>query len=380
MHLLSPYFYLNLIRQRKKTYALPFGLFLSAYAIIHLYAGVDITSFLISNALFILTYFFTISFYHFVNGYDNLGKIFRQLLIFNAVLTALAIPFFFLPKSYQEIFWYINKLTKGVTEFPRLALFTYEASYYSLLLVPVIFYYLLKFFFNQIQHNKWLMLALVTVPMLLSMSFGVIGAIILTWLILSLVHLKKLYKKKRAFYITAGLILSVSLTAFIFWFYFPANPFVIRIGNILAGSDTSAKGRTTDSFTMAWRLANERSLYFGAGLGQIKILIIELVGKYYKYWGVFPRYDIPNAMGETLAIFGFTGIFIKLFLEVWLFFKTKVFSNYYRFSLFLFIFIYQFTGSFITNIIEYVIWALAFSSVFPFFNVTKQNHDTVKNS
>jgi hypothetical protein len=369
MHLLSPFFYLNLIRQKKKTFALQFGSFLLIYAIIHIYMGVDINSFLVSNVLFILTYFFTISFYHFVNGYDHLGRLFRQLLLFNAVLTAIAIPFFFLPKNYQEIFWYINKLTKGVTEFPRLALFTYEASYYSLLLVPVVFYYLLKFFFNQITHNKWFTLALVAIPMLLSMSFGVIGAIILTWLILSLAHLKKLYRKRRAFYITLSLVSLVSLTAFIFWFYFPTNPFVIRIENILAGSDTSAKGRTTDSFVMAWRLANERSLYFGSGLGQIKIIIIELVGRYFKYWGVFPRYDIPNAMGETLAIFGFTGVFIKLFLEIWLFFKTKVFSNYYRFSLFLFIFIYQFTGSFITNIVEYVIWALAFSTVFPMFNV-----------
>ncbi|MGZ5135232.1 MAG: hypothetical protein ACXWCG_08785, partial [Flavitalea sp.] len=42
------------------------------------------------------------------------------------------------------------------------------------------------------------------------------------------------------------------------------------------------------------------------------------------------------------------------------FFKTKVWSNYYRLSLFLFIFIYQFTGSYLTNIAEYVIWILAF--------------------
>jgi hypothetical protein len=51
---------------------------------------------------------------------------------------------------------------------------------------------------------------------------------------------------------------------------------------------------------------------------------------------------------------------LRLGLEIWLFFRTGVRYNYYRLSLFLFIFIYQFTGSFIMNIAEYVCWAMAF--------------------
>jgi hypothetical protein len=37
--------------------------------------------------------------------------------------------------------------------------------------------------------------------------------------------------------------------------------------------------------------------------------------------------------------------------------------------LFIFIFVYQFTGSFITNLAEYVIWILAFTNAFPQFDV-----------
>ncbi|MBC7536218.1 MAG: hypothetical protein H7258_11050, partial [Ferruginibacter sp.] len=55
-----------------------------------------------------------------------------------------------------------------------------------------------------------------------------------------------------------------------------------------------------------------------------------------------------------------------------LFFYTKVWTNYFRLLLFIFIFIYQFTGSFVTNIAEYVIWILAFTNVFVEFDVDKR--------
>ena len=65
---------------------------------------------------------------------------------------------------------------------------------------------------------------------------------------------------------------------------------------------------------------------------------------------------IPNAVGDTLAAFGIFGIALRLVLQIVFFFQNQgAYSNYYRLALFLFIFIYQFTGSFITNIAEYVI-------------------------
>jgi hypothetical protein len=48
-----------------------------------------------------------------------------------------------------------------------------------------------------------------------------------------------------------------------------------------------------------------------------------------------------------------------------------VWRNYYRLLLFTFIFIYQFTGSFITNVAEYVIWIMAFTPVFREFDKGK---------
>lgn len=348
---------------------LPFSIFLLTYDLVHLFVGVDFKSFLFSNALFILTYFSVIGFHYFINHYDGLGRIFKEIVILNALLVIIAIPFFFFPKNYQEWFWYINKLTKGVTDFPRLALFTYEASYYSLLLVPVLYYYVCKYLFSTFTNGKWFLLSLISIPMLLSFSFGVIGVSAVVASIMCIWFRKKLFRYKRAF-IIFGFVSALLIIGLVTILYFFPNSFVaVRIQNVMAGTDTSTKGRTTESFTMAWRIASEKSTWFGAGLGQIKIVNVELVRKYYNYWGILNRYDIPNAMGETLAIFGVVGVIFRIFLEAWLFFKTKVYTNYYRLALFLFIFIYQFTGSFITNIAEYVIWILAFSPVFIQYNL-----------
>ena len=141
-----------------------------------------------------------------------------------------------------------------------------------------------------------------------------------------------------------------------------------RLANVFGGRDTSFKGRTYDAFYLGRKVAEMKSIFFGSGLGQTKVLGLELWKKYYGNNFTINEVAIPNAMGETLAIFGLAGITLRLFLQVFFFFQTKVFSNYYRLVLFIFVFIYQFTGSFIYNIAEYVIWILAFTNVFEEFN------------
>ena len=64
----------------------------------------------------------------------------------------------------------------------------------------------------------------------------------------------------------------------------------------------------------------------------------------------------------------FAGLIIRFSLEWYFFFRTKTYSNYYRLGLFIFIFIYQFTGSYFFNVAEYTIWTLAFSQVFEEFD------------
>ena len=146
--------------------------------------------------------------------------------------------------------------------------------------------------------------------------------------------------------------------------FYPDNPIFKRFANVFEGNDSSFKGRTTDSFFLGWKIASMKSILFGCGLGQIKELGLETFTNFYKHPFTTNTINIPNSLGETLAMYGILGLFARLGIEIYLFFKARVYSNYYRIGLYLFVFIYQFTGSFLNNIAEYVLWILAFTPGF----------------
>ena len=80
---------------------------------------------------------------------------------------------------------------------------------------------------------------------------------------------------------------------------------------------------------------------------------------------------IPNSAAETLAVYGVLGFAARIAVQGWLFLRFKVYRNLFSMGLFLFIFIYQFTGSYITSPLEYVIWMLAVLPLFPEFHKSR---------
>jgi hypothetical protein len=222
-------------------------------------------------------------------------------------------------------------------------------------------YYYLKMIVLKLPNPKTTAI-LLTVPLILSLSFGVILGVAIS------ISLTLLYGAK-FFFLNSKLPVRILFGAFILLFLlalafllFPNNVFILRLKNVFAGHDTSFNGRTSDSFYLAWKIAKSKSAWFGCGLGQTKIIGLDLFKEFYHYSAfTVDSIGIPNAVGDTLATLGILGILIRFGLQLYFFFKTRVLDNYYRLSLFLFIFIYQFTGSFITNTAEYVIWVLAFS-------------------
>jgi hypothetical protein len=165
--------------------------------------------------------------------------------------------------------------------------------------------------------------------------------------------------------------------------FFGDSVFVVRIVNVFSGKDISFRGRTFDSFYLGWQIAAQKSIWFGCGFGQVKEVGTDVFNTFYNTsFYTADNVGIPNAIGDTLATLGMVGVFLRLILEVYFFFKTKVYSNYYRLSLFVFIFIYQFTGSFITNIAEYSIWIIAFhKDIFEEFDkVNIRNHKLRKDT
>ncbi len=372
-NLLTPFFYLWLLVKTRRPVLLPLLTILIPYDIIHLIYGVDFISFCISNILFISTYIFVMSFVYFIQHYQNLERIFKNVLIINFFLVAISCVVYFTP--FKDLLWYKNKFTANVDNFYRLALFTFEASYYSLLLAPIALYYILKVLFKKHEKPAINIFILVITPLLLSLSFGVLAAIAISISVIYAINWKQIFYKKNMFNLILLTTVLFFILGFILYFFFPDNAIFIRLNNIFSGTDTSTRGRTTESLGMAWMVANEKSAIFGVGLGQIKIVAVDIVKKYYHYWGEIETVRIPNAVAETLAIFGISGVIIRFTLIIYLFFKTKVFLNDYRIALFIFVFVYQFTGSYITNIVEYVIWVLAFSNAFSLFNREYQTHN-----
>jgi hypothetical protein len=374
-NLLSPFFYIWLVYKKKQPILWLFLFFLIPFDFIHVMLGVEWKSFLVSNALFLSTYIFAYSFHYFIQNYADIGSLFRKILLANFSFTIIACLVYFTP--YKETLWYLNKFTESVEGFYRLSLLTFEASYYSFIFAPIAIYYLLKILLRMNKTSSMGLLVLVCVPLLLSLSLGVLGALIISFFLLYLFHFKKIFYKKGFFsWLVLGLFVFVNVFIVLIVF-FPDNVLFIRLMNIYNGIDTSTRGRTTESFGIAWKVASEKSIWFGSGLGQVKILAYDVVKKYYNYWGSLEVVRIPNSIAETLAIFGVFGLILRFGLIFYLFFKTKVFNNYYRTVLFTFVFIYQFTGSYITSHVEYVIWILVFSSAFKNFDITKSpNQDS----
>jgi hypothetical protein len=329
--------------------------------------GVEARSFAVSGTLVLTAVLFLFAAAASLKKYHRaLPELFRPILAINAVLCALALlvlPF----RPIREWMWYSIPLTAGIDALPRLKLFTYEPSYYALIMMPVFLYFLFRVLFGKEKHGLLIALACV-VPLLLSLSFGVIGAALIAVLFTLVIFRKRLpVLFRRVCGYSAIILVFAGLLLALTW---SGNPVFLRIENIAAGKDTSAMGRLVYSFMFARELAFQHNWLFGIGPGQIKILAHDLIVNHYRYHGdVAEIVRIPNAMAELLATFGVYGFAVKLILEAWLFIKQKIYANVFAFTLFMFVFIYQFTGSFIVNVAELGAWALIFCTRFPEFEL-----------
>ena len=133
------------------------------------------------------------------------------------------------------------------------------------------------------------------------------------------------------------------------------------------GTDTSGRGRTYEAFYLAHIILQEHdALFFGIGLGQLKVLAVDSFINFYKYTSVPDLMRIPNSSAETLVVFGYVGLSLRLLIQLYFFLRTKVYQDLFRLSLFLFLFTYQFTGSYIFSFMEYVLFVMCFVPKFSY--------------
>lgn len=369
--LLSPLLYYWVVTTRGKEILWPFLALILPFVVVHtIFVEVNIKTYLVSLLNLTAVYIFCQAFYTFLLVCRDIGKILRTILLINFILCLIALPIYF--TSFAWIFWFEQVLTKGVDSFLRLRFFTYEASYYATLCIPLFYYFFLTIILKQNKTSAWLLLPMILLPFVLSFSLGVISALIFSMVIVFLVHFSSLIRKKRVLNLIVISLMILLPAIFIVVYFFPDNTLFYRLENVTSGRDTSGKGRTSEAFILSFKLLQLKSELFGIGLGQIKVLGTEIIRDFYLYPLDYKIFAIPNASAETLAIFGMAGLFIRLFTELFLFFYTRVWTNYFRLFLFVFMFIYQFTGSFLTNHAEYVIWIFAFTEVFPQFRVQQE--------
>lgn len=373
MTLLSPALYAWVVWNTKREPMLPFILSVLPFMVVHLINGVDLFTYFKSLLNLTAVYIFVWAFYVYAKKVTDWNGIMYSILLINFLLCIVALPLYYSP--WKGLMWIEQYLTEGFSAFNRLRLFTYEASYYAVLFTPVLFYCCLQILLKLNRIPVWIILPMLLLPLVLSFSLGVIACILLCISLLLIVYARTLLRKKRVvnyLLITAFFLIMIFALTVIF---FPENPLFIRIGNIFSGHDSSGKGRTSDAFMLVKEMISLKSEYWGIGFGQIKVLGEDIVRNYYHYDKNY-AITIPNASAETLAVTGWIGWWLRLLVQLLLCVYTRVWNNYYRFVLFIFIFVYQFTGSFITSQIEYIIWVFAFVNIFPQFDLNRTPGNT----
>lgn len=366
--LLTPFFLYAAYRQ--KLYG-PYIAFIGLsipYFVIHYKLGIDIFHYTRSVLLYFTSVSFASAVYYFLVKSTEPEAVFKKLLLINGVMTVIALWALTIP-GVKYYFWNFVPVSPGTPLFPRLQMLSYEASYYSFMLAPLALYYGTKMLFGKVE-NPLLTAALIVVPLALSLSFGVIFCLAGSLGFLFIIHIKKVINtRRRLTYLIAGLVVLI-LAAAITFILFPNNIIVTRINNIFDYKDTSTRGRTNEAFNLALIIAKLRSIWFGVGPGQIKLIAREAIVDFYKFYlPINTQVRIPNSVAETLAVYGWVGLAIRYILTGWLFFKTRVYNNYYRLAVFLFVFVYTLTGSFMFNIVELTMWAIVFSPAFKQFDV-----------
>ena len=335
--------------------------------VIHYSYGIALNEYVKSSALYFTVFVFSMTVYHYFKHYSfTYEPLMETVLKINFLFVLVCV--FLLVANQRDTVWSVTDISEGVSDFPRLRMLTYEPSYYSLLLIPSFLFYFQYIFYRNMTTRKWVLLGTVLLSLGLSLSYGAIFISILTLGIFVLYNLfsnvRRRHNKRFVFFLSAAIVMGVILILTLF----AESGFVLRIMNIVSGTDSSINNRSSQAYFLALSIADLKSTVFGVGPGQLKLLGENLISLVYAFSdqpdsGQMAR--IPSSMAETLATFGWVGFSGKLLIELILFRKTRVKTSSFRLCLFIFMFIYQFVGSFSTNIVEIFFWTLAFSRVFP---------------
>jgi hypothetical protein len=349
--LLSPLLYAWLYLKKQRWLTARFLLILSPFVLADLVLGIQAPFYYLRSMALMWTAYVTVyALIFFLLRCGSIDRLFDQLILLNffAALFALAI----LPTPLRSVLWHDDSnVLAGASSVSRLTMLTTEPSVYAELMLPLMVFAILRLLRNGVTRNV-LYVLMIGMPFLLCQSFGGLSMCAAGVGVSLLAGHRKILRRPRNLALTAilGAALIVLLAT--------NNPISQRVSQVLAGGDSSVDSRTTLSFLVAYTLASSKSLWWGVGIGQAKLLDVSDLGVGFTV-GI-----IPNAIAGIFAELGIVGVLACFTVQVYLFFETKVWGNSFRLAMFVVALISQVTGSYTPDVQQYMLWCFAF---FPFF-------------
>jgi hypothetical protein len=354
--LLSPAIFVWLYLRGQRWLTSKFLLYLSPFILAHLFLGFSSILFYVRSLFLLWTvYVTTYAFCWALLRCRDIHRLFDELITVNFVVSLLALALLYTPA--RNIVWLDDSdSVASASHLHRLLLLVSEPSVYAGLMLPFLIFAILRALCKSGKRNL-IYLCMIGLPFLLCQSFGGISMCLAGIGVCLLSSYRRLFRKPRTLFFSFGLALAVGAL------FLTHNPISERLLQVVTGGDSSSKSRTIFSFLVAYEVASAKSLMWGVGLGQAKLVDVSDLGLGFTV-GI-----IPNAVAGTFAELGIVGVLVRFTLEIYLFFRTKVYSNSFRLAMFVVTFISQLTGSHLMDVQQYLCWCFAFFPFFPDINL-----------
>jgi hypothetical protein len=352
----SPLLYLWLYLKGQRWLTTKFLLALSPFIFAHLVLGIESPFYYMRSLLLLWTVYVTVYMFCWaLLKSKSIDRLFDQLIVLNFCVALFAVANLFTP--LKILFWRNDSNTiAGASNLLRLSLLTSEPSVYAGLMLPLLIFASLRLFHDSNNRNLMFVI-MIGIPLLLSQSFGGLSIGLAGIGISLMTNYRRFFRRQRT------LIIFICLAIAVVALLVTHNPISERVMRVATGNDSSTNSRTTLSFIVALSVASAKSMWWGVGLGQAKLVDVSDLGIGFGV-GI-----IPNAIAGTFAELGLIGVFAGFAVELYLFFKTKVYWNSFRLAMFIVAFLTQLTGSYVMDVQLYLMWCFAFFTFFPALNL-----------
>lgn len=362
---LSPVLYLWLLLKRCRFVLIIFLAATFPFALANLITGMEKAVFIVSFLVMLTTYVPVYAIAVAIRETHSLDHVLRTLIWMNLAFAFVGLLIRFTP--LVAYMWQFPDQYSPYSTLIRFRGLTYEASYYTMLLMPLMLYSYWRFVQKRTLHTLALLTA-TTIPLLMSQSYSGIVAFIFAVFAVHLIGNRDQARFRRLGQARLKWILGVSMLLIIAYAVLPSGGDIkMRAVNIVTGNDASANLRTAAAYVGAYAMARSKDIWFGIGLGETKNALPEFMGP--------NNQALPSVVADTFAELGLFGLVLRFGLEIYFFVKTRPDRDPFRFSLFLWVFIIQFCGSSKNNLAEYVVWILAFSPTVGFFSGLEPAHE-----